>query len=523
MKIRVRDFNFRAISFYIIFFLFILASFIYQSFYDFDLWARLIAGEGFLKLGHVIKHDFLSYTPTHLWYDHEWGSGVIFYLVHKLLPNSGFIILQSVLIFLVFFIITKIVKLRGVKTTHPYNFLFYYFAFSAIFHLIEGLVRCQVFSFLFFTLFLYLLELSRAKDKKYLIYLPIIMIIWNNLHGGCVSGIGLVILYAIGEFFNTKSFKEILPYIYATLAMIIVLPINPWGVDYLRFLFQANTMQRTHIAEWMGLFSSYFIHEFVKFRIYSLIVLIFGFLAILKQVISKTFVFDTTKYLVLSVTLYLAIIHIKLVPFAMITMISFLYDDFYTIFNYLTRNIFNKIAPFKDSVVYLVILIFVFSNINSNIFKTKLTPNSYPIYAVDFISKNNIKGNLFANFGLSSYIDYKLYPNNKIFIDGRYEEVYPDYLLALQNNFYVGKEGWKIVLSKYPPDIILLEKSYGVFDAIKQNKQWKLVYEDNAFGVFVKKEMAQKQYLAPSYDDEYYRKTLFDNHINYEKLKKDGF
>ena len=41
--------------------------------YDFDLFARLIVGERFIEQGILPFKDFLSYTPTHPWYDHEWG------------------------------------------------------------------------------------------------------------------------------------------------------------------------------------------------------------------------------------------------------------------------------------------------------------------------------------------------------------------------------------------------------------------------------------------------------------------
>ena len=37
---------------------------------------------------------------------------------------------------------------------------------------------------------------------------------------------------------------------------------------------------------------------------------------------------------------------------------------------------------------------------------------------------NNMNGNILAPFDMGSYITYKLFPNNLIYMDGRYEEVY---------------------------------------------------------------------------------------------------
>ena len=75
--------NKKGILFYITLFLLILAFSTTANNFDFDLWARLIAGMGVVEGGHVLTSDFLSYTPVHTWWDHEWGSGVIFYTVLK--------------------------------------------------------------------------------------------------------------------------------------------------------------------------------------------------------------------------------------------------------------------------------------------------------------------------------------------------------------------------------------------------------------------------------------------------------
>lgn len=501
-----------------IFFLFILAFCTTAEAYDYDLWARLIVGMGFVQTGHVFKHDFLSYMPTHTWYDHEWGSSVIFYLTQHIFGAAGLLILQALLIYLIFFVISKIIELRGVKTTHPFNFLFYYAAFIAMADSLIQPIRCQMFSFLFFAVFIFILEkvrLAKGSDKL-LIWLPVIMLVWNNLHGGCVSGIGLILLYTLGEFLNKKPFVK---YIYALLGTIVVLPINPWGLSYLVYLFKANTMQRTYVTEWAGLFSTHYVYTRLKFKFYALIMLLVEFGVVLKQLKDKTFYFDKTKFLVIGVTLFLALQHIKLLPFAVIAIAAFLYDDYYTALNTLTRDFFSKIATVKDTVVYIFILIFAFSRINAKAFQPIVNYEKYPVVATEFIRLNNLKGNLMVSFGYGSYVSYKLYPNVKVFIDGRYEEVYYDFMLPLQSKFYLLKPGWDEILKKYPPDIMIIEKSYAVYYALLKRKDYSLVYQDNNVGVFVTKKLARGangKFKKPSLDDNYYRKTLFDTDVTFK-------
>ena len=106
----------KTLLFLITLFLLILAFSMSAAHFDFDLWARLIAGMGVINGGHVLTEDFLSYTPVHTWWDHEWGAGVIFYAFLKFLGPYSLIILQAIMLFLIFFTISQIVKLRTNET-----------------------------------------------------------------------------------------------------------------------------------------------------------------------------------------------------------------------------------------------------------------------------------------------------------------------------------------------------------------------------------------------------------------------
>lgn len=504
--------NIKPIVFYTVLFFFILAAGTLAAGYDFDLWARLIAGMSVVQSGHVLKHDFLSYTPTHLWFDHEWGSGAVFYFFLHSFGAAGILILQTILVFSIFFIMTKIIKLRGLKTTTAYNLIFYFFTFIAMAPILNQPIRSQLFTFLFFTLFLYILELARKDKNRALFALAPIMIIWNNLHGGCISGIGLILLYIVGEFFNRKPVKK---YIYALISTVIVLPINPWGFDYIKFLISANTMKRPEVIEWWGLFSKYHMLGYIKFKLFAAVLILTETIFVIKQSASKSFNFDKTKFLVLAVMLFLAIEHVKLIPFFTIAATCFLYDDFYNTINFITSKFNNKITMAKDILIYVIALMFITANLKTKAFNPILNWDKYPIRAIEFMKENNIKGDLLINFGLGSYASYKLYPQNKIFMDGRYEEVYYNNMVPMLKKFYLENKGWDEVLKKYPPDVMVIENYYPVYKRLKTTKEWKLVFEDRAFGVFVKSKDAKKEYKIPPTNLDYYKKSLFDTNINF--------
>lgn len=512
----------KPIIFYLIFFLFVLACCTIAGGYDYDLWARLIAGMGVVQGGHVLKQDFLSYTPTHIWYDHEWGSGVIFYIVQHFFPAAGLVILNAILIFILFFIITKIIKLRGLKVTSAYNFVFYIFAFLALSINVVAPVRCQMFSFVLFALFLYILELARKGENRALWTLPFVMIIWNNLHGGCISGIGLIFLYALGEFLNKKEFKK---YIFVLVPTILVLVINPWGFSYLNFLLDAVTMKRPNIMEWWGLFHKIHRNNFLIFKLFSSIMILTYLASFFKNFSYKTF--DKTKFLILGITLWQAIIHIKMIPFFIISASCFLYNDFYTLLDSQAKTIKEKLkipADFfgekftakKEFAIYSLIVICSVVTINTNSFGPVLKNDKFAYKEIEFLKINNIKGNLFLNFGQGSYASYKLYPDIKIFMDGRYEEVYYDYMLPIMSEFYYSKVDKTQLMKRFPPDIMIIEKFYPVYKNLLGHKDWKLAYEGKFFGVFLKKKDLKKDYKLPSKDINHYKKTLFDTNISFK-------
>lgn len=139
----------------------------------------------------------------------------------------------------------------------------------------------------------------------------------------------------------------------------------------------------------------------------------------------------------------------------------------------------------------------------------------YPIKEIEFIKQNNIEGNLLINFGYGSYAAYKLYPQNKIYMDGRYEEVYYDYMVPMLKEFMLAYPHWKELITYFRPDVMVLEKKYPIYNTLKNEKQWVAIYEGNVFGVFVPIEKEKQSYKKPTSNMEYYKNTLFTTDIKF--------
>ena len=81
-------------------------------------------------------------------------------------------------------------------------------------------------------------KLRKNYSTKLIWLIPPIVILWNNLHGGVVSGLGLIFMYIVGEFLSKRPWKKYFALLAISTPLLII---NPYGLKYLDFLFSATT------------------------------------------------------------------------------------------------------------------------------------------------------------------------------------------------------------------------------------------------------------------------------------------
>ena len=462
--------------------------------YDYDFFDRIIVGERLIEEHILPFKDFLSYTPTHPWYDHEWGSGVIFYSVLKYFGAAGIVLLYSLMMFLTILFVTKTQRVQ--KHSFPTSIIFISVFSALFFRLNPTLVRCQLFSFFLFSLFLYILEKQRKKETKLIWLIPLLTILWNNLHGGVVAGLGLIFMYIIGEALNKKNYIKYLVVLSASLPLLIV---NPYGIKYLNFLFSATTMTRKYITEWWPFFAPRHIMYYIQPALFSAFCWL---LCIINSLKAKKL--DYTKLIVITVTLLEGLIHVKLLTLSLIAVSALCYNDLFHIFIK-----FKKILKPLEKSIYYVIIILLCSTPLFSPSVARCDFETFPVYEVEFLKLNNIKGNIVAPFSRAGYIAYKLYPDNLIYLDGRYEEVYSDKEFNTMRNYELGEDNWKDIINNYNTQILMPSKQTKAYLLLQNEKDWIHIYDGILCGIFVKKDNVKQSYIEPEHDLNYYKKTMF--------------
>ena len=139
--------------------------------------------------------------------------------------------------------------------------------------------------------------------------------------------------------------------------------------------------------------------------------------------------------------------------------------------------------------------------------------DKFPLCEVEFLRINGIKGNIVTNFGYGSYVSYKLYPDNLIYMDGRYEEVYNEKEFMTLKDYELAESNWDDIVKNYNTDILMPDKTLAIYEVLKQNPNWVHIFDGRLCGIFVKKGTEKTSYIEPNYDINYYRRTMFKGHF----------
>ena len=214
-----------------------------------DLWAQLAIGESVWEHGHLLRHDVFAFTPTLPdWIAHEWGAGVVFYGLLKIFGPPALMGLKIALAIgaLAFGLAA------GRKQGCDMNILLL-LAILAAACILPGYIpvlRSHAFTYCLFGVTLFCLEELCGGRRWSMAALPLVMLVWTNLHGGFVVGLGVVFFYAGVAIFLRKDIARMAGTAAACAAVTFI---NPYGAKFWQYLIPALLHPRARIAEWRPL------------------------------------------------------------------------------------------------------------------------------------------------------------------------------------------------------------------------------------------------------------------------------
>lgn len=473
---------------------------------DGDTGYHIRVGEYIIDTLSVPTLDMYSYiTPTMPWTAHEWLAEVIMAVLHKSFGMTGVIVFFSLLIALVYYLLMR--QLRSMNGS-----ILIAAAIAALVipaSQIHWLARPHIFSLLMMVVWYRILNDYQYQGKDRLFWLPVMMLLWVNLHGGYLAGFILAGIYCVANFLTSltaatgdnavlrgksfKLFKISLLALFASLA-------NPIGYKILLFPFKLT--RDKYLMDHVQEFLPPNFHDPIFFK--YLFLLSVGLLAFSRKRL------NLIELMLVLVFTYMALFSFRYVPlFALIIAPVLLLraDD---LFSNATGRIVRVIREKADSFATTEILargmlwpvaacMLASAVLAANNVEYPFDEKKKPVAAVEFLKKEHIAGNMFNDDEFGDYLIYTAWPQYRVFIDGRLD-MYGAERIKEYKKIRNIETGWQEVLKKHDIDWIFYEAKSVLSRYLLATSGWRLIYADRVAHIFVK-DIPKYQPLIKKYSD----------------------
>jgi hypothetical protein len=475
----------------------------------YDFWWNVKSGEIMAQTGRFLSTDVLVWTPVRLPYSNpQWGSQLLFYWIFNaspyLLLTLRTVIITATLGILVWLCFRRSGSLRIASTV---ALLAYFTGWT------NYGMRPQLLAFLPFVGFLLLMEVKDERPQWLPLLTPI-MLLWVNLHGSFFLGVALIGIYALGTVLERAGSPEGRAWLVSRragwqafwlAAAVLASLANPYVAGiYSYFVVATNDpIARALNIEWQAptiydgtgilffanlivfLASAYFSKRRMR-PTEVLLVLAFGYLALtsIRNVLWWGWVtapIMAANFAAISANRAMRRAeHATNVPAdtqhpatgAQRTELPALNWAMAAIlvggalaFTPLWRPA-NPLVP-ADSVPAL--------------------SESTPVKLAEYIKANRPPAPLFNYMEWGGYLEWELYPQYQLFIDGRFEarqvQVWRDYLSVSR-----ARADWQETLDRYGVKTLVLNKEFheDLIRTVKSAAAWQKVYEDKLGAVFTR-------------------------------------
>ena len=478
---------------------------------DGDLFWHLKTGEWIWQNRALPLQDLFSYTVSDInpfrpesgrirfILQQYWLAQVCLYLVWKALGYTGIVLLRAVTYTTILAIILLWMRRKGGGAA-PLLFAF----LTGTVLLTFPSERPQLFTFLFMPVCLYLLERVRSDDRisPAGMLLPLLMLVWANMHGGYILGVVLVSFYLLFEFLSFSGKKWQKPRWQKVAVLLVAMAAagaNPCGYDAFREVIGTLSAYSSAVQENASPLTAAIQYHFY-YPGYWL------FLAMAAGV--SVWRFRKIPPVHLLIILFLAALSLtssRYMPFLL--MASPL----------LAGHVREPGTRHKWVIVAVIISIWAVA------VKPKRLFNFGPIHffpdkAVQFLKENRPAPQLFNFYHWGGYVIWSL-PEYKVFVDGRalVEEVVLVYHKALYT------DEWRSVLDANGVNTVLLPavdmmngSLFPLTLNLLRDSEWKLVFNNYLSLVFVRDTAANARVIRDHAID---KPEIFREFLQYDAAR----
>jgi hypothetical protein len=455
---------------------------------DTDTWWHIRSGEYFLDEGKILREDIFSFSQRgEGWINHSWGGQVILALAYRLTGGEGSIDDNGTIGLALY---TAILSTAGMAVIYQMcsgN------AYSRVFVVVIGAAtaaifwspRPQMFSFLLSTVVLYLLYLYKYKGRDWLWGLPVIMVLWVNLHGGFAIGFIYLFGFIAGEFLGNLldphaeyalGWRRLGKLGLITVIAVLALSLNPFGPRMMLYPFETAGLQTLNlfIAEWLS-------PNFKNPQTWAFMLMVFAILG-LAGITQKRLAWSQLSLTVGTGTLALfAARNIAMFAVAATPLLSKLVDTFLTERGWQIHPV-RRIKGLQLAVNWILLLVVLLGGIGKmaadlNKGNVRDLQGEYlPVDALAYLKANPPQGNLLNDYNWGGLLIFAL-PDIPVFVDGR-TDLYGDDFLKAYFKAVLGASDWREIIDQYDIQTVLMPDESALSTLLREDENWEVVYED---------------------------------------------
>lgn len=443
------------------------------------------------------------------WYAWEWLYDAVVGALHGWGGLNGAVLFTAFVIALTFSLIFGRMRARGAQLPIAIVLLLVAFCASTV-HL---LARPHVVSWLFTMIwFLLLEEFATSAESRFLIWLPLIMVLWVNTHGGFLIGLILLALYWISEILagiradvtteRNISFARARRLFGCGLLTVLATLANPYGyhlhvhiLQYLQDPFLMHHIQEFLAPDFHGVAQKCFaglvlfgvvVAAVSRRRLPSrhALILLFavasGLYAIRNIPISSMLIVMISAPLL---TIALEDLAAKRESEKRTRGMAARLDAFSMRMTRVDTSLRGHLWPVLITLLAIGICWSGGTLGGHRWMNAHFDEKQFPIRATDFLSANSDERTVLTRDRWAGYLIYRLYPNVRVVADDRHDlygsEFLMDYLKIMR-----AEPGWEAALESLHPGWVLLPVDSPLASPLGKNANWAMVHEDQTAELF---------------------------------------
>jgi len=463
-----------------------------------------------MLLTHAITRTdpFSSTMGGHVWYAWEWLYDLLIAIIYQVLGLNG-VVFYSAAIIAATFVLALHVCLKE-KSNLPLTLLLLILSLGA--SAVHFLARPHVVSWLFTVIWFEVLDSTeqRSAEGNKLFWLPILMILWVNLHGGFLMGFLLLAVYLLSALANYYLGREPKSDSRGRLRGLIVCSgasfaasfVNPYGYHLHVHVWQylSNRFLMDRISEFLS-------PDFHGAAQQCFAVLLIVAIAVLASAsrrpsISRLLVVALAAYSGLYATRSLptSALLITLVIAPVLSQTISEAAENVSLASWL-RTLISRLDSFGARMgrlevqlrghlwLVLVFMVGLLACLNRGRIGSEQVINAYfddkrfPVEAAGVIAKSEIHEPVFSLDYWGGYLIYRLYPQTKVVVDDRHDlygaEFIKDYLKIV-----LVQADWNKVLDEKHVNWVLVPSESSLANILKLTPEWSVIHEDSTATLF---------------------------------------